>query len=100
MKALGGYATALSLPVDDLTKPMNHWIGGVQAGDKEAFQEAKRYKDIPLISKAAIDLYWHYENNGVRLLSTVADGDCGIDLCTMVLGWERSSTNRQEVIKR
>ena len=59
MKALGGYATELSLPGDDLTKPMNHWIGGVHTIDNEAFQEAKRYKDIPLTSKVAIDLFWH-----------------------------------------
>ena len=83
IRALGN-DTELCLPVDDMTKPMNHWIGGVQTCDKEAFKEAKRYDDIELNSQAAIDLYNHYQCKGVRLLSTVADDDCGIDLCTMI----------------
>ena len=38
-----------------------------------------------------------YQGQCVHLLQTVAGGDCGIDVCTMILGWERTTTNRDKV---
>ena len=43
------------------------------------------------------EMYQYYVEAARCLLTTVADGSCGIDTCTMILGWERCPRNWEKV---
>ena len=75
---------------------MNHWIGGVREPDPEQYV----HEALRIYSEATVEMFSVYTDIGLSLLQTVADGDCGIDVCTMILGWERTPANRQKVRDR
>ena len=72
---------------------MNHWICGVRENDPDQYKHQALDPD----SDAAVQMIGVYQGQCVLLLQTVADGDCGIDVCTMILGWERTKLNRDKV---
>ena len=74
-------------------RSVNHWIGGARKSDSEPCS----HPGLRINSSAAVALFQAYNDKGVRLLQTVADGDCGIDMCTMILEWERTAASRQKV---
>ena len=70
---------------------MNRWVGGVRENGPEQYV----YDALRIHSEATVQMFAVYKGQGVHLLQTVADGDCGIDVCNMILGWERTAANRQ-----
>ena len=81
---------------DKIGLSMNHWIGGIRKGDPDQFKHDGLHINFP----ATVQMSHVYDGKGVHLLQTVADGDCGIDLCTVMLDWERTAANRQKVRDR
>ena len=75
---------------------MNHWIGGICDNSPEK----NAHTAIPNYSDETSEMVGVYKSLGLHLLHTVADGDCGIDVCNMILGWERTQANRQIVRNR
>ena len=93
-----GDGIELSLLRDNTGCSMNHWICGIREDSPEASKHA------PLLnfgdSDSTTEMFRIYRDKGLRLLETVTDGDCGIDVCNMILGWERTPANRQKIRNR
>ncbi|CAK0856984.1 unnamed protein product, partial [Prorocentrum cordatum] len=77
--------------LDDEALRTNHWVagfpldgGGAPAGASlaESMCEETRF------------FYAQYLSHSVQLVATVTDGDCGLDVMCFMLGWNRSSVNR------
>ena len=77
-----GDGTEVGLIRDNTGYSMNHWIGVVRENDPHQYV----HKALDPYSEAAVQMIAVYEGQGVHLLQTVADGDCGIDVCNMILG--------------
>ena len=75
---------------------MNHWIGGVC----ENSPEKNKHPSMPNFSDDTSEMVGVYKSLDLHLLQTVADGDCGIDVCNMILGWERTPANRRTLRDR
>ena len=72
---------------------MNHWTVAVQVGHPKHYaRETFLYP-----SDGSILMHGIYSSLGIHLLKTVSDGNYGIDVFTMILGWERTHASWQRV---
>ena len=63
---------------------VTHWLAGA-------------VMPAPPSPEGAQDIAFFYAEHGVVVCSTVADGDCGIDACCMMVGAQRTAAERQMI---
>ena len=72
---------------------MNHWIAGVPLGAEPLV--VFKHEPLEVRGQPGQNLSAVYKN--MYLLETDRRGDCGVDVLTMILGWERNEDNRNLV---
>ena len=75
--------------VEDNAQRMNHWVAACPTG-------SGRGDSLGVgTSEVTQTLYVTYLSLDLHIVRTVADGDCGLDAMTLMLGWERTAANRK-----
>ena len=72
------------------------WVGRVAGVTRDSPGLAK-HDSLSCRSAEEAEMYQYYLEVGICLRATMADGSCGIDMCTMILGWERCPHNWEKV---
>ena len=77
--------------LDDEAFRTNHWVAGFPLDGGGAPGGASLADSM---CEETRFLYAQYLSHSVQLAATVTDGDCGVDVMCSMLGWNRSSVNR------
>ena len=77
---------------------MNHWVAGMTEDDLELYMAVHEEPCLSQCRIAGEDPFSDfYEARKLRILRTVADGDCAFDRVCMILGWSRTFAMRQKL---
>ena len=75
----------------------NHWVAGFPIDGGSAPPALHGVGLADSTCEQTRFFYAQYLSHSVQLEATVADGDCGLDVMCCMLGWTRSSVNRNHL---